>query len=314
MYARTGREAKVGKNNLETLKCPICGKTGLCIQAECTDYMVSHEHFTVLKCSDCGIAHTVGAPEESRTSIYDKVSLKLKQGDNPSGLLNIMYYYVRRVMLTRKAGLVERLSYRQGGTLLNYGAKTGYFSSFMEDRGWNVTSVEKYHEERQFSLEMFHHRMIDLPEFEMLHPQSFDVITMWHVFEHNYHPDSLLDKCFGLLRPQGLLFLACPNLKSADAAFYGPCWAAYDVPRHLWHFDAQSITRLALRHGFILMHHEALPYDSFYISILSEKNRGSRFYILKGLVRGFKFRMRSLSHRGQSSSLVYVFRKNVNHV
>lgn len=289
--------------------CPLCGGKGLTEHAKCTDFMVSYEQFTLLRCPNCGVVHTTGAPDESLTGNYDKISLKLKQSDNPSGLLNVLFYHVRRVMLNRKARLVEDMACRDTGSLLNYGAKTGYFSNFMENRGWNVTSIEKYHVERQFSLEMFHHRMLDVPEMDVLGEQSFDVITLWHVFEHNYHPKELLDRFYRLLRPQGVLIMACPNLNSYDAAFYGDKWAGYDVPRHLWHFNPSSLANLAGRHGFILMHHEMLPYDSFYISILSEKNRGSRFYILKGMLRGLRFWAGSLGHRGQSSSIVYVFRK-----
>ena len=190
-----------------------------------------------MRCPSCGVVYTLNPPSEQEMERYDKVNLKLKLGDSPSGLIGRLYYHVRNRMLRKKVKIVESQAYRTGGSLLNYGAKTGFFSHKMEKRGWKVTSVEKYHEERLFSLEMFHHRMIDVPEMAALHPGTFDVITMWHVFEHCHNPNELLDRFYELLRPGGILVMACPNICSTDAMFYGPYWAAYDVPRHLWHFN-----------------------------------------------------------------------------
>lgn len=289
--------------------CPICGASGQIPYANCTDYVVSKESYTLMRCPKCGMVYTLDPPSEEEMKRYDKLNLKLKLGDSPSGLTGRLYYRVRSHMLRKKARIIGKQAYRTGGSLLNYGAKTGFFSHMMERRGWKVTSVERYHEERMFSLEMFHHRMIDVSEMSSLHAGTFDVITLWHVFEHAHNPDALLDRFYELLRPGGILVMACPNVRSTDAMHYGPYWAAYDVPRHLWHFDPISLSKLALRHGFILMHHERLPFDSFYISILSERNLRHRLSFIRGMLYGFRSWLVSLTRRSKSSSLVYVFRK-----
>lgn len=266
-----------------------------------------------MRCPSCGVVYTLDPPSEEEMSRYyrQKLNQKLKMGDSPSGLIGRLYYHVRNRMLRKKVKIVESQAYRTGGSLLNYGAKTGFFSHKMERRGWKVTSVERYHEERLFSLEMFHHRMIDIPEMSDLHAGTFDVITMWHVFEHCHNPHELLDRFYELLRPGGILVIACPNIRSTDAMHYGPYWAAYDVPRHLWHFNPNSISGLLHKHGFTLMHHESMPYDSFYISILSERQLRHRMSFLRGMINGFRSWRISLTKRGLSSSLVYVFRKRI---
>lgn len=264
-----------------------------------------------MRCPSCGVVYTLDPPSEEEMKRYDKLNLKLKLGDSPSGFTGKLYFRVRNHMLRRKARIVETQAYRTSGALLNYGAKTGYFSHKMERRGWKVTSVERYHEERLFSLEMFHHRMIDVPEMKTLQAGTFDVITLWHVFEHTHNPNELLDRFYELLRPGGILVMACPNIRSTDAMHYGPYWAAYDVPRHLWHFNPSSISALAHRHGFTLMHHEKLPFDSFYISILSERHMRHRMAFIRGMLVGFHSWLVSLTKRGRSSSLVYVFRKRI---
>jgi len=266
-----------------------------------------------MRCPSCGVVYTLDPPSEEEMSNYynKKLNQKLKLGDSPSGLIGRLYYHVRNRMLRKKVKIVESQAYRTGGSLLNYGAKTGFFSHRMERRGWKVTSVERYHEERLFSLEMFHHRMIDIPEMKTLHAGTFDVITMWHVFEHSHNPNELLDRFYELLRPGGILVIACPNIRSTDAMHYGPYWAAYDVPRHIWHFNPNSITGLLHRHGFTLMHHEKMPYDSFYISILSEKQLRHRMPFIRGMINGLRSWRISVTKRGLSSSLVYVFRKRL---
>lgn len=289
--------------------CPICGASGQTPYANCTDFMVSKESYYLLRCPSCGVVYTLDPPSENELRRYDKLSLKLKLGDAPKSLMEKLYYHVRARMLRKKAKIIETYAYRTSGSLLNYGAKTGYFSHRMERRGWKVTSLERYHEERLFSLEMFHHRMMDMSELDKLHAGTFDVITMWHVFEHMHHPHELLDRFYELLRPGGVLVMACPNIRSTDAMYYGPYWAAYDVPRHLWHFDPVSLAQLLHRHGFTLMHHERMPFDSFYISILSEKHMRHKMAFLRGMWEGLRSWRISITHRGKSSSLIYVFRK-----
>jgi len=288
--------------------CPLCGASGQIPYANCTDFMVSKESYSLMRCPECGVVYTLDPPKESEMGHYDKLNQKLKLGDSPTGLGSI-YYRIRSRMLKRKARIIRSQAYRSSGSLLNYGAKTGFFSHYMERLGWKVTSVEKYHEWRQFSLEMFRHRMIEVKDMDSLQPGTFDVITLWHVFEHTYHPNELLDRFYELLRPGGILVMACPNICSTDAMHYGPYWAAYDVPRHLWHFNPSSITALAHRHGFTLMHHEKMPFDSFYISVLSEMNLRHRMPFIRGMAVGLRSWLVSLTKRGKSSSLVYVFRK-----
>ncbi len=257
----------------------------------------------------CGFVFTKGAPLEEDLLRYEKLTQKLMLGNAPKGIFNKIYYRVRSLMLIRKANLVERYAYMTQGNLLNYGAKTGYFSNCMVRRGWKVTSIERYHEERVFSLEFFHHRMHDTNELQSLQPGSFDVVTMWHVFEHAHYPGELLNTFYKLLKPNGILLIAAPNISSTDSEYYGADWAALDVPRHLWHFSPITISKLAGNYGFTLMHHEGMPFDSFYISMLSEKNRKNKIPYLCGFFIGFHSWYVSLRHRERSSSLIYIFRK-----
>ncbi len=288
--------------------CPLCGGNALHF-AEITDYAVSGEDYSLSRCPDCGLIFTEEPPSAESRQAYSKLELELYRADNPRRLLDRMYYHTRFRNIRHKIRIVEGMTRIRRGHLLNYGAHSGYFSSRMEDRGWTVTSLEEHHEKRVFSLEMFHHRMMDLSEAENLPRASFDAITLWHSIEHQEHPGRLIRLMRDLMKDNGLLFIAVPNTDSLDAAYYGRHWAAWDVPRHLWHFNVKSMIELGRQNGLVLLQHMQMPFDAFYISILSEQFGGSRHYILKGMFKGLKFRHASRRNRSKSSSIVYIFRK-----
>ena len=140
-------------------------------------------------------------------------------------------------------------------------------------------------------------------------PGSFDVITLWHVMEHLEHLGEVWQRLHELLTEKGVLIVAVPNCSSYDAQRYGEYWAAYDVPRHLWHFTPGTIQQLASRHGFIMAARHPMPFDAFYVSMLSEKHRGSSCSFLKGMFAGTLAWFNALGRKERSSSMIYVFRK-----
>ena len=140
-------------------------------------------------------------------------------------------------------------------------------------------------------------------------PGSFDVITLWHVMEHLEHLGEVWQRLHELLTEKGVLIVAVPNCSSYDAQRYGEYWAAYDVPRHLWHFTPGTIQQLASRHGFIMAARHPMPFDAFYVSMLSEKHRGSSCSFLKGMFVGTLAWFNALGRKERSSSMIYVFRK-----
>lgn len=297
-------------NNKETTyTCPICGSAATSHFAKCKDYAVSGETYELQRCENCGVIYTIDTPLDEDRNTYSKLQQELDRADKPRRIFDRIYYNMRFVTIRRRIRLIEELTRLKKGRLLNYGAKSGYFSSRMANRGWNVTSLEEHFEHRIFSLEMFHHRMLEISEIDNLRPESFDVITLWHIFEHHSNPGQLIDKLHSLLKPNGILLIACPNSDSFDAAHYGPYWAAWDVPRHLWHFNPASLMTFCRKHNFVMMYHKRIPYDVFYISLLSERYKSRHFKVLKGLLTGFYYWMKTNRHRGGSSSIVYGFRK-----
>lgn len=223
--------------------------------------------------------------------------------------MNRIYHWVRHYMLKRKAKLVMRVTHRKDGRLLDIGTGTGYFADTMKRLGWQVEAVEKNASAREFA--KAHFRLEVQPETALKDyaSGSFDVITLWHVLEHLEHLDETWETLNTLLTDKGMLLVAVPNCSSYDARKYGAYWAAYDVPRHLWHFTPSTIQQFASKHGFIMSERHPMPFDAFYVSMLSERYMNRSLPFLRGMLTGTLAWFSSLVHKERSSSMIYVFRK-----
>ena len=296
-------------NKLSINACPLCGGTHLKRVMTCTDFYASGEQFDVMSCEDCGFTFTQDVPVEAEIGRYYETPDYISHSDTKKGAMNAIYHQVRKYMLGKKARLVAKESHRKRGRLLDIGTGTGYFAATMEQRGWKVEAIEKNAQARVFAKEHFGLEVKGEEALQEFEPGSFDVITLWHVMEHLEHLDETWECLRWLLSDRGVLIVAVPNCSSYDAGKYGEYWAAYDVPRHLWHFTPVTIQQLASKHGFIMAARHPMPFDAFYVSMLSEKHRGSSFPFVKGMCTGAVAWLSALGKKERSSSMIYVFRK-----
>ena len=140
--------------------------------------------------------------------------------------------------------------------------------------------------------------------------KSFDVITLWHVMEHLQNLNVTWETLGRLLKDDGVLVVAVPNPTSYDANYYKEWWAAYDVPRHLWHFSPDVMKKLGEKHGFTLKKSYPMPFDAFYVSMLTEKYKKNPLSFLKGLWVGFCALISTFGCKEKSSSMIYIFIKS----
>jgi ubiquinone/menaquinone biosynthesis C-methylase UbiE len=179
----------------------------------------------------------------------------------------------------------------------------------MKRSGWDTKGIEINRKAREFSNSRFNIETLPSERIDALPSGSFDCITLWHVLEHFHEPFKYMNEILRLLKPQGFCFIALPNSSSFDCEHYGKEWAAYDVPRHLWHFNPSTFSLFASKNGVSVTETRNLPFDVFYISIMSEKYKGSGFPFLTGIVNGLIFSIRSLFNKTGSSSVIYILRK-----
>jgi SAM-dependent methyltransferase len=212
-------------------------------------------------------------------------------------------------MLRKKKGIIKNVTGLKKGSLLDIGSGTGHFTGIMKKAGWLVKGIEINQKARNFSVSRFGLEVTGPEKISTFESNSFDCITLWHVLEHFHNPFKYTSDIIRLLKPGGLCLIALPNCSSYDAKYYGRFWAAYDVPRHLWHFNPSTFRVFSEKTGLVLENLRNLPLDVFYISILSERYKGSSFAFLRGMVKALPFAFLSVFNKRKSSSVIYILRK-----
>ena len=213
-------------------------------------------------------------------------------------------------MLGRKARLVLREAHRKEGSLLDLGTGTGYFADVMQRRGWQVEAVEKSAQARAFAKEHFNLDVKPHTALKDFAPGSFDVITLWHVMEHLEPLNETWETLHSLLTEKGGADCSCAQLfLLTTAKKYGAYWAAYDVPRHLWHFTPGTIQQSVP--SMASSWQSGIPCRSMpsYVSMLTEKHMRHSCTFLRGMVTGTLAWFSALVKKERSSSMIYVFRK-----
>lgn len=270
----------------------------------CTDYTVSGEEFELHYNSKMELLETFPKPDFNQLPSYYKSSKYISHTDSSSGFINKIYQWVKSYMLDKKINWITGEK-REKGKLLDIGAGTGNFLVRAKTKNWEVEGVEPVSDARQLSAK----KGIELFEnTENLASSHFDVITMWHVLEHVPDLDVQIIELHRLLKPDGLLVIAVPNFKSWDAEKYKAYWAAFDVPRHMWHFSRKSIDLLFQKYGFEVKNTKGLFFDSIYVSLLSEKYKADKGNYLCGLWNGFFSNFKAMGTK-EYSSVVYFLRK-----
>ena len=289
--------------------CPICGSDDLHFKLKTFDYTVSAKEFEIWQCENCTLRFTQNIPDNDSIGKYYQSDNYISHTNIKKGFINNLYHLVRSITLGNKRRLILSLTGLKKGKLLDIGAGTGSFVHFMKINGWNITGLEP-DESARMQAQTVNKIQLQTPEnFFLLPEESFDVITMWHVLEHVHDLHEYLEQLKKLLKPYGKIFIAVPNYTSFDATFYKSYWAAYDVPRHLYHFSPQSLRNLFSKHGFELQSTRAMWYDSFYISFLSERYKKNKLGLLRGLLIGFYSNLKAFINKERCSSIIYIINK-----
>ncbi|MFM8709733.1 MAG: class I SAM-dependent methyltransferase [Sphingomonadales bacterium] len=265
--------------------------------------------FSLLQCQECGLRCTQDAPGPGSISPYYQFEQYISHSNTTKGLVNKLYQGVRKFTLRQKRNLIEKASGCKAGHLLDVGCGTGAFAATMQHAGWTVSALEPDAGARHIARERFGVQALDSTQLYQLPEAQFDVITLWHVLEHMHQLKDVITQLRKLLKPDGMLFIAVPNYSSFDADTFGEYWAAYDAPRHLYHFTPRSMRALLSVHQWVVT--ETLPmwFDSFYVSLLSTAYRSGRTEYVKAFVTGLVSNLRALADREKCSSIIYCCRQ-----
>lgn len=291
-------------------KCPACGSEAIGKVLACKDHTVSNKIFEVWECRDCTIRFTQNIPDLNTIGPYYQSDTYISHSDTEKGLVNKVYKFARSYTLNWKIDLVKSCLDKglAKGKLLDIGAGTGAFLHKAFDSGWLVTGIEPDEGARKICEEKYGIQA-DSPEKLFDFPDGqYDAVTMWHVLEHVHQLHEYMDQVKRVLKGDGVALIALPNYTSADAAHYKEHWAAYDVPRHLYHFSPPALSRLVNQHGLQVDSIEPMWLDAFYISMLSEGYKKRKGNLVAAVMNGCQSNFRAFNRKEACSSLVYIVR------
>ncbi|WP_194976304.1 methyltransferase domain-containing protein [Aquiflexum lacus] len=291
-------------------KCPLC-KSGLFLNhKEIKDHAISKENFLLCQCRTCKLIFTNPRPGLEEIGKYYESKDYISHQNKSNNLTNFLYKIVRKITIKSKVKLINRINPSKG-KLLDIGCGTGYFLKEAMRQQWKVTGIEP----NPIAREITHQKKIKVFESleEIKKDKKFDIITLFHVLEHIHDLRKTGKSLAKQLKKYGTLIIAVPNVKSFDSHYYDTNWAAYDVPRHLYHFDIDSMERFATEIDMKIVEIKPMRFDSFYVSLLSEKYKNPGENSIKHFISGFKKGYLSnkwaKNNENNYSSLLFVLKK-----
>jgi 2-polyprenyl-3-methyl-5-hydroxy-6-metoxy-1,4-benzoquinol methylase len=288
---------------LEHRSCLICKNTKTELFLTCKDFTASEEIFHIVKCTSCNFIYTNPIPPENEIGKYYKSEKYISHTDTSKGIINKLYHLVRNITLKSKLELINKLSLK--GKILDIGCGTGHFLKECKNNGWQVDGTEPDNEARKLAEELTHSKISETV-FGNKNLNSYNIISLWHVLEHIHKLNETLEQVKKLLKEDGHIIIAVPNCDSIDSKYYKEFWAAYDVPRHLYHFTQETIEKLLKNHGLRIIKKTPMIFDSFYVSMMSEKYKNGN--IFNAVITGLKSNIKG-KNKLNYSSIIYVAEK-----
>lgn len=270
-----------------------------------TDYSVSKEVFDLYYDETLDMLITHPQPSLDNLGKYYESIDYISHTDSKRSLFEKAYHFVKSVALKNKLNLINSLQPSKG-RILDIGAGTGDFLLVAKENDWQTIGVEPSEKAKTIAINKGVSFVENTAELEN---HSFDVITMWHVLEHVPNLDNQIKELKRLLKPNGSLIIAVPNFKSFDAKHYGKYWAAYDVPIHFWHFSKKAIKSLFEKESMQLEKTLPMKFDSFYVSLLSEKYKSGKMNFIKAFFIGLQSNWKAMKSF-EYSSHIYVIKNN----
>ena len=287
--------------------CPACGSASIHRFGEIKDHYYSKEVFIVAECGSCGLRFTQDRPDaDSIGAYYDSSNYASHDSKGKASLFLKVYGMARDWMLEHKYKLVRQFK-PEWNKVLDYGTGEGFFVEYLQKKGLDAQGIEpsdvaRSNFRKRTEADLF-------PSVDALPENSrYHAISLWHVLEHIHELRPTMEKLCAKLENKGIMVIAVPNQQSKDAKDFGADWAAWDVPRHLYHWDDKSLSTFMLSLGLKKLYTTQLPLDPFYIGLISARYAGQS--PISGIWKGFTSYLHGKQNKAEGSTLLSIWMKD----
>jgi SAM-dependent methyltransferase len=232
----------------ETAACPACGGKSFTFYMDAPDFHYGIDGiYSSKKCTDCGLVllDPILSAEELG-GLYPKNYYSFQ----PPVLQKSLRYKLSKLMGYR-SGTYEP-KYQRPGTMLDLGCGSGEHLLEMREKGWTVIGSELNEDAaaagRSVGLDIRSGELFDAK----FSTDQFDYIRLNHSFEHMPNPQDILTEVYRILKPNGELFIAVPNIDSFAARMFKEHWWYLCLPVHVFNYTPQSLKLIAERNGFMV--------------------------------------------------------------
>ncbi len=265
--------------------CPYC-KSSNYIELYST-YDIFDNHYQMVSCSSCkSVFLTPNPTDELLAKAYDDSYYGGSDEDEKfEGFIEKGLDYFRKQRAKKVAGLINN-----SGRVLDIGCGNGQFLEQVKDFGQIEifgTEMQGSSAQRAMKIEGLSLQIGELLE-ENYAKDYFDVVTMFHVFEHLKNSKQYIDIIDNILVKNGHLVISFPNIDSWQASFFKGKWLHLDPPRHLFFFTPKVFKALMDKRGYQLIeeHYFSIEQNPFgaiqsWLNLLHKK-RELLFESLKG--------------------------------
>ena len=289
---------------MENIHCIICEKSNSVPFITLSDRLTHNaQTFQLVKC-ECNFVFLNPRPDSKQISSYYQSAKYDPHNTINKDMWIKMYRFIQQLTMRWKYNKI--VSIKPSGRVLDIGGGNGEFAAFMASKGWDVVLQDSISEVVEIDKNI--ESVNDLHILKDI--QKFDVITLWHSLEHIHDVSELYCQINHLLCHDGILVIAVPNLSAPEKTFYGKKWAPFDAPRHLYHFQIESLKGLCNKYKFEIIRKYSLYQDTPY-NILLSMSRNSPIHIFKGILVFFYSIFRTiLCGPHHSSSFIVICRRS----
>ena len=237
---------KPDDSEMESIDCALCNSSNYHTILTGCDYKIPSEHkYNLVKCKKCGLIYLNPRPTKE---VMDRFYLK-EYFDTEKQSLNKIVAALGRQLQDNRARRVVKI--KKVGKVLDIGCGKGGFMYSLKRRNWDVCGLDPSSSPIKLIRDGLKNRVFNC-ELKDCHFEDkyFDVITLWHVFEHLPNPMDELREIHRILKDDGIMILTIPNINSVQFRLFKEKCFHLDIPRHLYHYSMETIEKMLSKARF----------------------------------------------------------------